>query len=207
MKKPTLFSVLALTLIGLLALTAGAFAQDPAPVDPAPPADPAFVADPDVTIGDVTANSEAYYGQRLTLEGNVDELVNIRMFIIGEAGLLGANQLLVINNTGQEFPFGLTRDVTVRVTGTVYPHYTDGGFDQVWSMLNTEPMMHQDPMMSETPMVDPAMQPQHGQMMGRAFWQADDYGFAARVVEARFGNFTILYLDSMDAITILEENF
>ncbi|MFQ3566979.1 MAG: hypothetical protein SNJ59_08250 [Aggregatilineales bacterium] len=206
MKKPTLFSALTFTLIGLLVLAAGAFAQDPAPVDPAAPADPAFVGDPDVTISDVTANSEAYYGQRLTLDGNVDELVNIRMFIIGEAGLLGANQLLVINNTGQEFPFGLTRDVTVRVTGTIFPHYTDGGFDQVWSMVNTEPMMRQDPAVSETPMADPAMQPQHGEMMGRAFWQADDYGFAARVVEARFGNFTILYLDSMDAITILEEN-
>lgn len=201
MKKPALFSVLAFALASLFVLAAGAFAQDPNPT--APP----LTGDPDVTISDVTANSEAHYGQRLTLEGNVDELVNIRMFILGEAGLLGANQLLVINNTGQEFPFGLTRDVTVRVTGTIYPHYTEGGFDQLWLMVNPEPMMNQDPVMSETPTAEPAMQPQHDAMMGRAFWQAEDYGFAARVVEARFSNFTILYLDSMDAITIMEENF
>lgn len=87
-------------------------------------------------VGDITGDSATYYGQTVTVEGNVDELVNIRSFLLGEGGLTNP-QLLVLNNSGQEFNIGLTAGARVTVTGVVYPSYSEGGWDQIMSAVTS----------------------------------------------------------------------
>lgn len=93
----------------------------------------ALAQDGNLLVGDITGDSAAYYGQQVTVQGNVDELVNIRSFLLGEGGLTNP-QLLVLNNSGQEFNIGLTAGAVVQVTGVVYPSYSEGGWDQVMSL-------------------------------------------------------------------------
>lgn len=113
-----------IALTAALAFGSVAFAQDAVP------------AEGQIGIGDITADSAAYYGQTVTVQGNVDELVNVRSFVIGGGGL-GNPQLLVLNNSGEEFNIGLTSDAQVIVTGTIYPSYNGGGWDQVLASVGT----------------------------------------------------------------------
>jgi hypothetical protein len=83
------------------------------------------------TLDDVAGNAAAYYGQQVTIDGAVVELVNVRAFLMGVAGANGGSQVIVLNNSGQEFNIGLTQGAPVRVTGVVYPSYNGGGFDQI----------------------------------------------------------------------------
>ncbi len=108
-----------------------AYAQDATPEATAGP----------LTLGDVTGGNAAnYYGQTVTVDGNVDELVNIRSFLLGGGGLNNP-QVLVLNNSGHEFDIGLSTDANVRVTGTIYPSYNQGGWDQVSAIAVTGPAM------------------------------------------------------------------
>ncbi len=119
-----------------------------------------------VTISDVTGNSPEYYGQTVTLEGVITELVNVRTFVISDQNLID-NQLLVINNTGREFDLRVTGDQRVVVTGIVRPHYAEGGLSQINTAMAgidapgvNDPAMQptQDPAMAD-PTVDPAQDP------------------------------------------------
>jgi hypothetical protein len=113
-----------LALTAALAFGSVVFAQDAVP------------AEGEIGIDAITADSAAYYGQTVTVTGNVDSLVNIRSFVIGGGGL-GNPQLLVLNNSGEEFNIGLTNDADVRVTGVIYPSYNGGGWDQVLASVGT----------------------------------------------------------------------
>ncbi len=116
---------LSLLLLGLLLVFASvALAQDTIGTPTGP------------DIVGITGDPASFYGQQVTVEGTVNELVNIRSFLLG-ADSSGANQLLVLNNTGQEFNIGLTKDARVTVTGTIYPSFNQGGWDQVMAAIPT----------------------------------------------------------------------
>lgn len=148
MRKPT-FSLLLVLVIGLLSF--GAVAAQDATATPA--GDNVEVI---TTLEDLTANSDSYVGQEVTLEGVIEELLNVRTFVLGEGAALDNDQVLVINNTGQEFDLNVTRDQQVRLTGTVYPSIENGGVGQFANMNNanqvTEPLEPADTI-TETPMV------------------------------------------------------
>jgi hypothetical protein len=91
-------------------------------------------AEGEPTLESVTADPASYYGQEVTFEGVVAELVNIRSFLLGEGAAIDDDQVLVLNNTGQEFNIGLTKDARVRVTGTIYPAFDQGGWDQILTL-------------------------------------------------------------------------
>lgn len=88
------------------------------------------------TLESVTADPALYYGQEVAFEGVVAELVNTRSFVLGEGAAIDDDQVLVLNNSGQEFNIGLTRDARVLVTGVIYPAFDQGGWDQLAQELN-----------------------------------------------------------------------
>jgi len=87
-----------------------------------------------VTISDITGDSAAYYGQTVTVDGVITELLNVRAFVISDQNLID-NQLLVINNTGREFDLRVTAGQRVIVTGIVHPHAAEGGLSQIVTSL------------------------------------------------------------------------
>jgi hypothetical protein len=143
---------LAVLMIVMLMLPLAVMAQDDPPPEPPPEEDPIdepvepmpmdepvepepFPEDVGITISDITGDSEAYYGQTVTVEGNIDEFINIRSFVIGETGFLTRNQLLVVNASGEELPLDVVKDIRVSVTGVVYPHFDDGGWNMFFNEL------------------------------------------------------------------------
>jgi hypothetical protein len=176
MKKRTVF-VLLLAIAMVLAIPA--FAQDvqptpdpdveqppveepadPAveqPVDPAleQPTDPAMQQTGEmgvvIEMGELTANTEAYYGQVVTVEGNMTEFLNVRAFILDDEALLAENRVLVINNSPASFDITLRPDLWLRVTGVVHPAYNEGGWDQ-FDFTASQQGMTQQPMGQTDPL-------------------------------------------------------
>lgn len=151
------------------------------------------------TLEDITADSSVYFGQPVTVEGVIEELVNVRTFVLGEGAALDDDKVLVINNTGQEFGLNITRDQRVRVTGTIYPSRSSGGFDQIGANSGTNPMMTDDAMMT-TPMVDAMADATLTPMMSSGM--IDWANFPLR---DEFNDYTLLLLSSVDEIIYIQE--
>ncbi len=82
-------------------------------------------------LENVTANHTSCYGQEVTLTGVIEDLLNVRTFVLGEGAALDDDKVLVINNTGQEFDLRVARDQNVQVIGTVWPSIEEGGLGQI----------------------------------------------------------------------------
>jgi|GEM_PF-4810289 len=183
----------------LFAFTAITVAQDPTAV---PGAEQTGII---YGVGDITGDTAPFYGQQVTIEGNVDELVNVRMFVLGEDAVLGASQVLVINNTGQEFPLTLTSGQKARVTGIVYAAFDQAGLEQFPFGMGTNTDMGVQTDMTAQPattvgQTDMTMQPS---TMGTTGFSADDMrSVLSGVIQERFGNFTIIELTSIDTLMI-----
>ena len=165
------------------------------------------------TLAGITGDSEAYYGQEVTIEGYVADIVNVKTFILEEGALLGNSQVLVINNSGQEFDLGLVDGQRMTVTGIVHPHYAEGGLSRLSTAamgtdavdtVEATPMaeMTEDPAMTdmtEEPLVDATAVPMDDTTMDTTrpdlstMWLRDD-----------LHNHTIIEITSTSAITYLE---
>lgn len=187
------FSIV-LLLLALVLGVFGAMAQDATPtVDPA--MIPAETTEADMTgdmhmdgnidLGELTGNTDAYYGQTVTVEGTVDDLLNVRAFVLGGSGLLSNPQVLVINNSGEEFDVRLTEGARFRVTGVVYPSFADGGLTQVVANMNTA----EQPMAEATAEAGPNM----------------DYttNLASMIVPDNLFNHTILVISQIQDVALL----
>lgn len=215
---------LGVMLIVLLMLPLAVIAQDATPtlppeeqpVEELPPVEgipeevvPLEEVEPNLEI--VTADPASFYGQEVTFEGVVTELVNIRAFVLGEGAALDDDQVLVLNNSGQEFSIELTRDARVQVTGTIYPAWDQGGWDQVMMLpmggmndlqtgTTTDDQsgeMEATEEATEEPMAEPMSS--NGAMSGITL-----ASFPMAVLETRFPSHTLLVIDSPDDIAILE---
>lgn len=215
---------LGVMLIVLLMLPLAVIAQDATPtlppeeqpVEELPPVEgipeevvPLEEVEPNLEI--VTADPASFYGQEVTFEGVVTELVNIRAFVLGEGAALDDDQVLVLNNSGQEFSIELTRDARVQVTGTIYPAWDQGGWDQVMMLpmggmndlqtgTTTDDQsgeMEATEEATEEPMAEPMSS--NGAMSGITL-----ASFPMSVLETRFPSHTLLVFDSPDDIAILE---
>lgn len=215
---------LGVILIVLLMLPLAVIAQDATPtlppeeqpVEELPPVEgipeevvPLEEVEPNLEI--VTADPASFYGQEVTFEGVVTELVNIRAFVLGEGAALDDDQVLVLNNSGQEFSIELTRDARVQVTGTIYPAWDQGGWDQVMMLpmggmndlqtgTTTDDQsgeMEATEEATEEPMAEPMSS--NGAMSGITL-----ASFPMSVLETRFPSHTLLVFDSPDDIAILE---
>ena len=130
MNKRTL-SILFCTVVALLAFASVALAQD-ATATPMPEGAEGIPVE-GINLESITADAASYYGQQVTIEGVVEEILNVRAFILGEAAELDNDQILVINTTGEDFDLRLTSGARVIITGTIYPSREEGGFEQLIS--------------------------------------------------------------------------
>lgn len=190
--------LLAAGLAGMLILGGAVLAQDATPTIPMEgevPAEGEMVEG--ATLGDVTADSAAYYGQQVTLEGILEEYVNARTFVLGEGAVLFDSKVLVINNSAQEFDPSLVTGERVRITGIVVPSYDEGGFNQVIGNFNgvsrplpgtTDPAAPVQPAAPADPNAQPVLP-------AGTF----DYTPLTNAIAERYAHFTILEVTSMEA--------
>lgn len=130
MRKLTIGFICALL---FFVLGAASLAQDAPPIED----DEADGA----TLESVTADPASFYGQQVTLQGVVAEFINARAFIFGEGAILDNDQVIVINNSPQEFDLRLTLDRRVQITGTALPAVQDNGFEQLQNAGMIHPVM------------------------------------------------------------------
>jgi hypothetical protein len=95
--------------------------------------EPALAPTPEggFTLENLTADPKSYIGQQVSLEGTVEDMLNVRAFILGENAPIDNDQVLVINTSGKEFDIRLTKGARFRITGTVYASFADGGYAQL----------------------------------------------------------------------------
>lgn len=175
------------------------------------------------TLELVTSEPASFYGQELTLDGVVSELVNIRSFVLGEGAALDDDQVLVLNNSGQEFSIDLTRDASVQVTGTIYPAWDQGGWDQVMMLpmggiadvqagttgdqsgdvITTEEAVTEEAEMTTSEAMEeteaPLMEPNQVIVPGVTL-----AAYPTTLLEQRFPSHTLLVIDSADDIAFVE---
>lgn len=73
------------------------------------------------TIESVTSESDEYYGEIVTLEGEIGEFVNSRIFALGESAAIDNDLVLVVNNSSETFDPRIMAEAHVIVTGRVHP--------------------------------------------------------------------------------------
>ncbi|MEM7761328.1 MAG: hypothetical protein AAF298_24845 [Cyanobacteria bacterium P01_A01_bin.40] len=91
-----------------------------------------MVASPE--IEEVSENPDLYYGQEISLEGEVGEIKNEFAFMLKEDQLVGGDNLLIINATGEPIP---EADNFVVITGIVRPFVTaefERDYDLTWDL-------------------------------------------------------------------------
>jgi len=76
-------------------------------------------ADNSPTLGDITDDPAIYLGQTVTIEGEVDDLVNVRAFELNGEGILSGGRAIIVMDSEENFDLGLTDDRQVLVEGTV----------------------------------------------------------------------------------------
>jgi hypothetical protein len=168
-------------------------------------------------VADITGDTDSFHGLPVTIEGTVDELVNVRMFVLGDNAVIGGGQVLVINNTGQEFPLALTASRPVRMTGVVYPSFDQGGLEQfpfgVTAASSGSDQTEATDMPSEptatleadaTPQ-STAIESQTSTTMSSSrvgFADAEMRSVLGNVIQERFANFTIIELNAIDTLII-----
>jgi hypothetical protein len=84
------------------------------------------------SIGDISDNPEDFYSQEVAIEGQVGEIKNDRAFTINEGGIIGTDDLLVINVTGEPIP---DQEERVVVTGMIRPFVAadiERDYDVTW---------------------------------------------------------------------------
>jgi len=115
------FAFVLMVMIGLLSFGV-AVAQD-ATQEPTPTNE--------IGLGDVVGNKIQYYGQQVTVEGTIEEVINVRSFILGDQAMLSEHRVLVINDSPQDFDIGVRKDQKVRVVGFLCPSFNEGGWAQL----------------------------------------------------------------------------
>ncbi|MFK8182124.1 MAG: hypothetical protein AB8B99_02030 [Phormidesmis sp.] len=84
--------------------------------------------------GDITANPEAYYNKRISVEGEVEELKESGLFTLDEDTLFGGEDLLVIPTAGSEL---VKEEDIVTVTGVLRPYIKaefETDYDLMWDL-------------------------------------------------------------------------
>ena len=89
---------------------------------------------PSPDIEEVSENPDSYYGQEIALKGEINEIRNDYAFTLKEDQLIGGDDLLIINATGELIP---QEDETVVVTGMVRPFVKaefERDYDLTWDL-------------------------------------------------------------------------
>jgi hypothetical protein len=73
------------------------------------------------TIQEVTDNSNEFYGEFVTMDGEIGEFVNSYAFALGQSAAIDNDLVLVVNQSGEPFPPEIMTEARVTVTGRVHP--------------------------------------------------------------------------------------
>jgi len=73
-----------------------------------------------LVLDTVLDDPAAFYGQAMTVEGNLSQLVNERMLVISDDDLIGPDELLVLNTADGPFDPAMQEGSRVQVTGTLH---------------------------------------------------------------------------------------
>lgn len=137
-----------------------------------------------IDLEGLTGDPSLYIGQTVSLEGVVEDLVNVRAFVFGEGVAIDNDQVLVVNTSGEEFDIRVTDGSRFIVTGTVYPSFADGGLTQIIARLAEMGELDEGAMAT----VDPMMP------MPRST------NLAEMIVPDALFDYTIVELNSVDAL-------
>lgn len=91
-----------------------------------------MVLSPD--LEDISENPDSYYSQEVAVEGEINEVRNDYAFTLKEDQLIGGENLLIINATGEPVP---AQDEKVVVVGTVRPYVKaefERDYDLTWDL-------------------------------------------------------------------------
>lgn len=200
--KKVLIALIVFVLVALMGTAV--FAQEATETPTAPAGDAAATADPNaaqttpeggdagqggVDLEGLTADAGAYVGQTVRLEGVVDNLLNIRAFVLGEGAALDNDQVLVINTSGEEFDIRLTEGSRFAVTGVVYPSFADGGLTQIVAQI------------AEMGGTDAMATAEATESAGGAMARSTD--LVAMIIPDDLFNHTIIQVQSIDDIQLL----
>ncbi len=162
------------------------------------PAAPEAPVEVQTSLEDLTANPANYYATEVTVEGTIEDLLNVRTFVLGEAAAIDDDKVLVINNTGIEFDLRVAATQQVRLTGTVYPSITEGGLAQL--MSGDSAISTPEPMGTDEVGVDVTEMPEMNMEVGDAV-----VDFSAMSLPEDMNGFTIIVLDSLESMTFIEQ--
>jgi hypothetical protein len=171
----------------------------------------------DIDLETLTADPSLFVGQVVTLEGVVENLVNMRAFVLGEGVVLDNDQILVVNASGQELDIRVTDGARFRITGRVYNSFADGGLTQlVANIATTGELMSTE----EAPMIDMTVTPTAEMAMPDATDEAGNViegggglqpivipyttSLADMVVPDALFGFTIVEITRIDDVVFLE---
>ncbi|MFN8528241.1 MAG: hypothetical protein U0670_06495 [Anaerolineae bacterium] len=150
------------------------------------------------TLEDLTADPTTFFGQQVTLEGVVSNLVNPAALVLGEGVALDDDQVLVINTSGQPFDIRLTDGARFLVTGTVYPSFADGGVTQLIAALAESGMMPDTSMAGSG---DASANAQATDVVGMFAYSSN---LVDMVLPDDLFNHTILAVQNVEAMQLLE---
>lgn len=99
------------------------------------------------SLEEIAGNSEDFFGQRVTLEGNIETFINAKTFILGEEAIVDNDQLIVFNMTNETFDLEVSNDAQVILTGVILPSFTfkQDGVDET---IYWQPLVAIDEMMN-----------------------------------------------------------
>lgn len=144
------------------------------------------------SIEEVTAQSEEFYGSIVTVEGKIEAIVSAQIFVLGEDAMIDDDQILMVNNTGEEFTPFMLQDSRVRVTGMVVPSY-----EEVLAEQEAE----------ATPEV--AMETtQEATMDGQQMEEIEDYTqiVYSGLLPEKYDTYTIIKVEAVEALPGTEED-
>lgn len=73
------------------------------------------------SLEELTSGTEQFYGQRVSFEGLIESLANVKILVVGEGAIIDNDQVLVVNRTNEEFDLAFSEGERIFVTGIVQP--------------------------------------------------------------------------------------
>ncbi len=73
------------------------------------------------SLEELTSGTEQFVGQRVSFEGVIESLANVKILVVGEGAVIDNDQVLVVNRTNEEFDLSFSEGARVYVTGIFQP--------------------------------------------------------------------------------------
>lgn len=75
----------------------------------------------ETSLEELTSGTEQFVGQRVSFEGVIESLANVKILVVGEGAVIDDDRVLVVNQTNEEFDLSFSEGARVYVTGVFQP--------------------------------------------------------------------------------------